>query len=152
MNAINKKIYSVDGDAGFTLLEVMAALAIFLLGILAVMALQSSSIRGNVRARGVTDISVYAADRIEKLMALPFDDPNLVAGNHAPAQGGDGIDNDFDGTIDNGAGETGPLVVTWFVTNDWPISNVKTVTVTVTNNHPNVRRAVTLQNIKPQIL
>ena len=140
-------------EAGFTLLEVMAALAIFFLGILAIMALQSSSIRGNSRARGVTDISVYAADRLEKLLVLPFDDPALVEGTFTPAQSADGIDNDYDGRIDPaGVAETGPLTVTWTITNDWPMLNVKTIAVTVTHNHPDVQRVVTLQNVKPQVL
>jgi len=149
-NNINN--HYVKDNAGFTILEVLAALAIFSLGILAVMALQSSSIRGNARARGVTDISVYAADRIEKLMTLPFNDANLVAGNYPPGgQVVDGIDNNYDGRIDE-ADETGPLTVTWTIVNDWPILNVKTITVTVTNNHPNVQRTFTVQTTKPQIL
>ena len=149
-NNINN--HYVKDNAGFTILEVLAALAIFSLGILAVMTLQTSSIRGNARARGVTDISVYAADRIEKLMALPFNDANLVAGDYpAGGQVVDGIDNNYDGRIDE-VNETGPLTVTWTISNDWPILNVKTITVTVTNNNPNVQRTLTMQATKPQIL
>jgi prepilin-type N-terminal cleavage/methylation domain-containing protein len=144
-------MHGIKRDAGFTLLEVMAAMAIFLLGILAIMALQSTSIRGNVRARGVTDISVLAADRLEKLIALPFDDPGLVAGNFPQAQATDGLDNNYDGEIDED-GEVGTLWVEWNIVNDWPIRNVKTITVTVNNNHPNVQRGVTVQNTKPEIL
>lgn len=152
MHAIKIKNHFNKGNAGFTILEVLAALAIFSLGFLAVMALQSSSIQGNSRARGVTDISVYAADRIEKLMALPFSDANLTAGNY-PAGGQvlDGIDNNYDGRIDE-ANENGPLTVTWTIVNDLPILNVKTITVTVTNNHPDVQRTLTMQTTKPQIL
>ena len=152
MHVIKVKNHYNKGNAGFTILEVLTALAIFSLGFLAVMALQSSSIQGNSRARGVTDISVYAADRIEKLMALPFNDDNLDAGNYPPGgQVLDGIDNNYDGRIDE-ANETGPLTVTWTIVNDWPILNVKTITVTVTNNHPNVQRTFSLQTTKPQIL
>jgi len=143
--------HSIKGDAGFTILEVLVALAIFFLGIMAVMALQTSSVRGNSRARGVTDIAVCAADRIEKLIVLPFGDPNLVAGNYAPAQTVDGIDNNYDGQIDE-ADEAGTVSVTWTIADDWPMLNVKTITVTVTNNHPNVQRTFTVQNTKPQVL
>ena len=153
MCANTNKKQAVKGNAGFTILEVLAALAIFSLGILAVMALQSSSIQGNARARGVTDIAVIAADRLEKLTALPFNDPILDAGNVAPAQANDGIDNDYDGVIDPIAGnETGPLTVSWAIVNDRPILNVKTITVTVTNTHPDVQRAFTVQTTKPRIL
>jgi len=151
MKAINQKKHAAKGHDGFTLLEVMAALAIFLLGIMAIMALQSSSIRGNSRARGVTDISVLAADRLEKLIALPFNDPGLAAGDFPQAQDDDGLDNNYDGEIDEDD-EIGTLSIEWNIINDWPIRNVKTITVTVTNDHPDVRREFTVQNIKPQVL
>lgn len=138
-------------DAGFTILEVLVALAIFFLGIMAVMALQTRSVQGNARARGVTDIAVCAADRLEKLIALPFNDPNLVAGNFNPDQAADGIDNNYDGFIDE-ANESGSLSVAWTIADDWPILNVKTITVMVTNMHPNVQRTFTVQSTKPQIL
>jgi prepilin-type N-terminal cleavage/methylation domain-containing protein len=147
-NNINQ---SMRGNAGFTILEVLAALAIFSLGFMAIMVLQTQSIQGNARARGVTDVSVYAADRIEKLMALPFTDVNLVSGDYAPGQDVDGIDNNYDGWIDE-ANETGPLTVTWTIADDWPILNTKTITVTVTNTLPAVQRAFTVQNVKPEIL
>jgi len=151
MKAINLKKHAAEGNAGFSLLEVMAAMAIFFLGILAIMVLQSSSIRGNSRARGVTDISVLASDRLEKLIALPFDDPGLLPGNFPQPQAADGLDNNYDGEFDED-GEVGALSIEWSIVDDWPIRNVKTITVTVTNDHPDVEREFTVQNITPQIL
>jgi type II secretory pathway pseudopilin PulG len=151
MKAINQKKHAAAGNAGFSLLEVMAAMAILFLGIMAVMALQTSSVRGNTRARGVTDIAVLASDRLEKLIALPYDDPGLQQGNFPQPQDADGLDNNYDGEYDE-AGEAGTLSIQWRIVDDWPIRNVKTITVTVTNDHPDVGRVFTLQDTKPQIL
>ena len=60
--------------SGFTLIEVVIALAIFTIGILAVFSLQISSIGGNAAARGVTENVTAAAAKVEELMAVDYDD------------------------------------------------------------------------------
>ncbi len=62
---------------GFTLIEVMVALAIFSVGLLAIFSMHISSIRGNALARGVTENATVAAGKVEQLMALPYDDSEL---------------------------------------------------------------------------
>jgi prepilin-type N-terminal cleavage/methylation domain-containing protein len=62
---------------GFTLIEVMVALTIFSVGLLAIFSMHISSIRGNALARGVTENATVAAGKIEQLMAMPFDDAAL---------------------------------------------------------------------------
>ena len=78
----NKKIDRVDGDHGFTLIEILVAIAIFTFGILTILALQISAIRGNLTTRMATEASSWAADRIEKLMGLSFDDSDIASGTH----------------------------------------------------------------------
>ena len=55
---------------GFTLLEVIVGISILTVGLLAVASMQASSIRGNSFAGGVTEGATWAADRMEKLVAL----------------------------------------------------------------------------------
>lgn len=74
---------------GFTLIEVVIALGVLSIGILGVMALQVSGIKGNSTAGTVTSESNWAADRIEQLLGLDYLDPGLV-------------DNDGDGTTQDG--------------------------------------------------
>jgi len=141
---------------GFTIIEVLIAIAVFSIGILGVAAMQIASVKGNASAQGVTDIAVYAADRLEKLMVLPYNDNEISAGQHSIGAGNvtmttDGIDNNFDGLIDE-AGETGPLTIGWTVTDDEPIVNTKTVVVTVRHNSPKVRKTVDITRIIPRIL
>jgi len=64
-------------EAGFTLLEVIAAIAILCFGLLAVASMQSSAIQGNYAARLQTDGTTWAQDRLEKLLALPYSDARL---------------------------------------------------------------------------
>jgi type IV pilus assembly protein PilV len=64
---------------GFTLLEVMIALAIFAIGILAVSAMQMNSINQNAGARIQTEATTVATDTMERLLALPYDHSQLDA-------------------------------------------------------------------------
>lgn len=64
---------SEKSGSGFTLIEVVIALAIFTIGILAVFSLQISSIGGNAAARGVTENVTAAAAKVEELMAEDYD-------------------------------------------------------------------------------
>jgi type IV pilus modification protein PilV len=142
----------MNAEKGFTLMEVLIAVAIFSIGILGVVALQSGSIRGNTSARGVTDIAVIASDCLEMLRSLPYNDPALDAdvGVFNLAQDDDDVDNDYDGFIDE-ANEAGPITVQYTVTGDWPLERTKTVVVTVTHTGASIRKQVTVQQIIPLI-
>ena len=76
-----KKLKKEDG---FTLIEVLIALTIFAVGLLAVAAMQNSAILMNSNAGKLTNLSTLAMDQIEKLSALPYTDPALNAGSHDP--------------------------------------------------------------------
>jgi prepilin-type N-terminal cleavage/methylation domain-containing protein len=65
-------------ERGFTLIEVMVAIAILSFGILAVATMQTSAIRANYRGYRLTEATTLAQDRIEYLVTQPFTD--LVEG------------------------------------------------------------------------
>ena len=67
------KCKRLKNGQGFTLVEVMIALGILSFGVLAVASMQSSSLLGTARSNSVTSATTIAMDRIERLMALPFD-------------------------------------------------------------------------------
>ena len=67
-----------QSEAGFTLLEVVVAIAILTFGMLAVASMQSSAIQGNYTARIHTEAATWAQDRMEKLLALPYSDSLLT--------------------------------------------------------------------------
>jgi type II secretion system protein I len=66
--------------AGFTLLEVVVALAIFAAGILAILELFSGSLRLSEGARDVSAAQVYASQRMEEALLAPHPVPGVERG------------------------------------------------------------------------
>lgn len=66
--------------AGFTLLEVVVALAIFAAGILAVLELFSGSLRLSEGARDVSAAQIYASQRMEEALLAPNPVPGVERG------------------------------------------------------------------------
>jgi type IV pilus modification protein PilV len=105
----------LNSHQGFTLIEVMVAMAIFTIGILSIYALQITAVNGNASSIRRTQALTWATDRIEKLADTPFTDATLNAGTFTPAADSDGIDNDSDGRVDE-AGEAGNYAISWTIT------------------------------------
>jgi type IV pilus assembly protein PilV len=121
-------------DRGFTLLELIMAISILTVGILAVATMQVTSIRGNAYAGGMTEGVTHAADRIEKLMSLAWDDSNLGAGSH------------------NDPSPPSGYAVSWTVTDNTPVSDTKTVEVTVNWTEHGATKNVTMQTVVARVL
>ncbi len=64
-------------ESGFTLLEVVIALSIFSIGILALYKMQTLSIGQNATANRITTSSTWASRTVENLLNLPFDHAKL---------------------------------------------------------------------------
>ena len=142
----------VNDQGGFTLIEVLIAMAIFAIGILGVAAMQLTSVRGNTSAGNVTANTFILKDRMESIMSLSYGNPvDLSAGVHTPAQDADGVDNDADGTTDE-AGETGPITISYTVADDTPVSRTKTITYTITRTHAFGNKWTTFTQVLPEII
>ena len=111
------------GQGGFNLLEILIAITIFSIGILAVASMQISSMMGNTSAKDVTESATLAADQLEKLMTLPYADVNT-----------DGRDE-------------GIYRIDWTVTSDFPVTNTKTVNIQVTWTERGLAKAVSLRHV-----
>ena len=119
-------------DEGFTLIEVMVAISIFAVGMLAVAAMQTSAIRVNSSAGQITELSTWGVDRLEELMVLPYNDPWLeVAGN--PPSGTDSAGNTHQVTTSDG------YTVSWTITDDSPTQHTKLIMITVTGRGKRLR-------------
>jgi len=81
MIKFNKKQDERDSEAGFTLLEVIAAVSILTVGLLAVASMQAAAIQGNDKAYRFTEGATWAQNRLEYLMALPYDHQLLSLGD-----------------------------------------------------------------------
>jgi type IV pilus assembly protein PilV len=62
----------INEERGMTLLEVIMAISILTIGLLAVAAMQSTALRGDSFAHSRTEASTCAQDRLEALMAVPY--------------------------------------------------------------------------------
>lgn len=115
------------GSRGFSLIEVLIAMAIFSVGILAVGAMQINSTNTNTGARIHTEMSTWVVDQIERLTALDYDDTDLDAGDHEVDQG--------------------PFSVAWTVADDSPVAGVKRIVVTASGSQPRAR-TITIEFLK----
>ena len=106
---------------GFTLIEVLIALAIFAIGILAIAGLQIRSINLNSSARMQSEATIVAVDVMERLASLPYEHPEL------------------DETSGPQQNQVGVYTVFWQITDESPINWCKTITVWVTADNPNAR-------------
>jgi len=143
-------------ENGFTIIEILIALAIFSIGVLGVAALQIQSTSSTAKAGNITTNLRLAEDRIEKLTSLSYNDPRLVEGTTTLDQDVDLIDNDADGEIDE-EDETGFITATWNVEEITPkagsdLYNYKKVTVTIQRDGPNSGDDVILQRNIPNIV
>lgn len=152
LNAVRRKESRCKCQGGFTLVEVLLAMAIFLIGILAVLMMHIKAINSNSGARGITQNYTWAMDKVEELLRLPYDNADLAAGSHTPASDVDFIDNNCNGRIDED-GETGQILISWTVQDDFPVAHTKSVRVTVTQSVPLVGdKVINVDFIKADIL
>jgi type IV pilus modification protein PilV len=69
-------------EAGFTLIEALVAILLLVVGLVAIANLNVVAVRNNVRAKHMTAASDIAADQLERLKNLRFDDLALNAGGN----------------------------------------------------------------------
>jgi type IV pilus assembly protein PilV len=116
-------------ENGFTLIEVLIALTIFAVGMLAVAAMQNSAVKMNSTADKLTHLATWGMDKIEELSSLPYADPSL------------------DSSGDPHQEVSGDYTITWTVINDNPLTNIKNVTVTVAGRG----KSIDISFLKPNV-
>jgi len=124
-----------QGQNGFTLLEVIVAISILMFGILAVASMQSASIQGNDYSISLTEGTTIAADRVERMVRLPYTHADLAPTSGTPRTA----------TVNN-------YTVSWTVTDNFPITDTKTVMLTVTWTEHGNTKSITLPRIVPRII
>ena len=113
-------------ENGFTLIEILVAIAILAFAILGIMAVLPSGYAQITSAGRVSMINHFGQDTIDSLRALPYSDvTNLSAGIHPTAA-------PFKPSYTKPDGTTGSdYSVTWYVETATPASGVKKITVEV---------------------
>ena len=85
-------------QSGFTILEVMIAISILAIGLLAVFSGQTMAIQRNNTANRLTEAMTLAQDKAEELLALPYDDVDAT-GSPVTDPGGYTINWTVDDTV-----------------------------------------------------
>jgi type IV pilus assembly protein PilV len=115
----------------FSLIEILIAISIFSIGILAVVSLQISSMDLNTSSRRLTDATALASERMERLLALPYTHEDLSEEDN----------DDFQDT-------SGIFEIFWNINEDQFINATKTIQVIVAYNNRGEQRQVVLQQVK----
>jgi len=128
-------------QAGFTLLEVIVAISILTVGLLAVASMQVSAIYGNAMASKQTEATTVAQEKLEELLSLSYtmtsvptalEDNETFGGSHIVPQ------------ADLPSGYT---QIRWDVTNNTDqLANTKTITVTVTWTNKGFTKSTSLSS------
>lgn len=134
---IRKKKSRLDNkrktEQGSALLEVMVAISILAIGLLAIASMQVAAIRGNAFAGNVTEGTSMASDRLEKLMSQAYSHADLTAGAHTDPS------------------PPGGYTISWDVTDDTPLSDTKTITLTVIWADHGAQKSISMQRIIPKM-
>jgi Tfp pilus assembly protein PilV len=123
LEARNSKLETLLRDSrGTTLIEVMMASMIFLVGMLALLGMQMVAMHSNKFGLENSEATALVSDQIEKLWAENMDSGLLTAGAH----------NDPNNPVDALGNAGGKYTRQWTVTSDTADSNSFTIAVTVT--------------------
>ena len=123
-------IKKMRNDKGYTLIEMLIAIAILSVGLLAVATMQISSIRVNDTARRMTRRATMAQDRVEYIMSLKYTHADLTSGAHT------------DGSAPSG------YTISWNVSMGGALPPLtKLIRVNVTERG----KTTTMSNIKPRL-
>jgi len=120
-------------EDGFTIIEVIFAMTILAVGLLAVATMQVTAIRGNSTSMDLSSAIDLVQDRVDKLLAVNIGHADITAGNHADPV----TDDKFD--------------ITWSVQDNTPIFNVKTITVTAEWNDRGLTKQHTFEFMRTEL-
>lgn len=126
---------------GFTLIEVMIALVLLMVAMLAVGTMQITAIRGNAFGKEMQMAIVVGREVLERVMSAPYN--NVVAGS---VQGLPGLGIQ-EKVAPDPANPGFQYTRTWNVANNTPFINAATVTTTVSWDDTSGEHQITLNTI-----
>lgn len=147
-----------NDQEGFTLIEVLIAVVIMAIGILSVISMQLTAIKGNLTAGNISVASGWAADQIEKIFAKPYNDDDLrddesISNASNNPDGATGLDDATPGTADGmTTSPNGLATIYWNVADDLIMPNTKTIRIIVQRKDFGVTKTVTMNYLKAKYM
>lgn len=137
-----------NNESGFTLVEILIAVTILSIGLLAVATMQVSAITGNSVASDLTEGTTLASDKLESLLRMAgnnYNDPNLL---DTTGDGDSGLDDT--GSDADFSTVAGKYTIYWNIAIDSPKTYTKTVKVIATWSRGSSVKKVSIQHIISQ--
>ena len=128
----NRKYPFSNNKDGFTLIEVLVAMAILAIGMMAVISMQFSAVRNNTKGDLITQATLLAKQKMEELKSLSSV-TTLTSGS----------ENDIDQSGQSG----GIFDRSWTITNPLGGSATRQLAVTVIWSHRGINSSVVLRSI-----
>jgi prepilin-type N-terminal cleavage/methylation domain-containing protein len=163
MNIGLESVMKRKNQEGFTLVEILIAIAILAFGLLAVATMQVRAIKTNAIASGISQGLTLGQAKVEELMNLAFSNPALGDTD------GDGTDQDIDedgfdddgdnfglnhtaGEADHTTSETNDgYTIQWNIAVDEPAISSKTIRVIVTWTEKGRNKSIKLDFVKTSL-
>ena len=123
-----------NNEKGVTIIEILMAMCVLAVGILAVITMQTAAAKGNSTSSMSTDGLIFAVNQLETLMdrAWGHADLDATANPHGPVT-------------------SGQYTITWNVTDNSVISNTKAINMTVTWSSWGLQKRISVQYVIPRI-
>ena len=146
-------------NKGFSILEVLIGIAIFMFGMMGIAALQISSINGSSFSANLSEATFLTTSKFEELINMSYSDSDL---DDDDDDGNSGLDDigcgpgvgcgaQADG-LDSGVGRNNQYKVFWNVAEDHPLPNCKTIKVytewSVKGNARNISMTMVKEKVK----
>ena len=148
---------------GYTLVEILIAIAILAFGLLAVATMQVTAIKTNAIASGISQGLTLGQAKVEELMNLSYshadlnDDGGGVSNGTDQDADDDGIDDDegnfgLDDTTDaDGSDANGRYTIYWNIAVGEPVTGSKTIRVIVTWTEKGRNKSIKLDFVKTSL-
>jgi prepilin-type N-terminal cleavage/methylation domain-containing protein len=150
-------------EEGYTLIEILIAIAILAFGLMAVATMQITAIKTNAIASGISQGLTLGQARVEELMNLPYGHDDLKdwdGDGTGKDLDNDGVDDDEDnfglkhtvGEADRSTPETNDgYTIYWNVAVDEPVISSKTIRVIVTWTEKGRNKRINLDFVKTNL-